>query len=49
MVGTTFYLNPVSASIVLKYEGRVLRVYSFCAMELTDAVSGYKFPLIFFQ
>ena len=32
-----FYPNPVSASIVLKYEGRVLRIYYFYTMELTDA------------
>jgi hypothetical protein len=44
-----FYPNPVSTSIVLKWDGKVRRSYTFYTMELTDVTNGVIFPVIFFQ
>ncbi|HNW76329.1 MAG TPA: hypothetical protein PKJ28_05535 [Bacteroidales bacterium] len=44
-----FYSCPVSASIVLKWNGKVRKMYRLDTMEITDVVSGLTFPVIFFQ
>jgi hypothetical protein len=49
MQAICFYPNPVSTSIVLKWNGQVRKVYNFYTLELTDAMSGATFPVIFFQ
>ena len=46
---TVFYPNPVSTSIVLKWDGKVRKVYNFYTLELTDVTHGVMFPVIFFQ
>jgi len=49
MMRTVFYPNPVSTSIVLKWDGKIRRVYNFYTLELTDITHGVTFPVIFFQ
>jgi len=44
-----FYPNPVSTSIVLKWDGKVRKSYTFYTMELMDVTNGVIFPVIFFQ